>query len=97
MNEHNYWVYILSNFRRSVFYVGMTSNLSRRVEQHAAKAVAGFSEKYNCDQLLYAERLGDVRDALEREKQVKKYSREKKMSLIRSMNPEFLDITNLLD
>ena len=87
MRERTYYVYILSSFTGTL-YVGVTSNLIRRIDQHRNKCTQGFTEKYNVDRLMYYETYGDVRDAIEREKQIKKWSRVKKENLIDEMNEE---------
>ena len=88
-----YSVYILSNHRHTVLYVGVTNNLELRVFQHKAKLNKGFTSKYNCEKLLYYEEFRDVREAINREKQVKKYRREWKENLINQMNPEWNDLS----
>ncbi|MEK7073301.1 MAG: GIY-YIG nuclease family protein [Patescibacteria group bacterium] len=96
MHDRNYWVYILSNPRRTTYYVGATGNLQGRINQHRSAHRGGFTARYGCTHLLYVEKFTDVRDALEREKQIKRYRREKKLSLIRSTNPGLLDMTDLV-
>lgn len=91
MNK-TYYVYITTNTYNTVFYTGITSNLIKRTYQHKHKLVDGFTKKYNLWKLIYYEEYTDVRDALEREKQVKDYRREKKLALIRKMNPRFEEI-----
>ena len=88
----SYYVYILSNKNHSVFYTGVTNNLIRRVYEHKAKFVQGFTQKYNIDQLLYFKEYSDVRTAINREKQIKDYRREKKFQLIEEMNPNWKDL-----
>jgi len=87
-----YYVYILTNYKNTVFYTGITNNLLRRVYEHKTKLVEGFTKKYNVGKLVYFEEFSDVRDALEREKQVKDYRREKKLLLINKTNPELKEI-----
>ena len=86
-----YFVYILTNKRHMVLYTGVTSDISRRVEQHKRKQVGGFSKRYNVDKLVYCELFEDVRDALAREKQIKGGSRQDKLDLINAMNPSWRD------
>ena len=76
-----------------MFYTGVTNNLTLRVFQHKARINPGFTSKYNCNCLLYFEEFKDVRDAIHREKQIKKYKRERKKNLINSMNPEWRDLS----
>ena len=89
---HEYFVYILSSKTRRL-YVGMTNNLARRVEQHKAHEVAGFTSRYNIDRLVYYEVTDDVHAALEREHQIKDWRREKKVALIESVNPSWRDLS----
>lgn len=88
----NYYVYIMTN-RSRTFYTGVTNNLERRVYEHKHKLVKGFTRQYNITMLVYYEMFGDIRDAIEREKQVKDWRREKKIALIESMNPEWRDLS----
>ncbi len=84
-----YYVYITANKRRTVFYIGITNNLQRRAFEHTMKLNPNsFTAKYNVDELVYFETYTDVREAIAREKEIKKWSRRKKLALIRSMNPE---------
>ena len=87
-----YHVYILAN-ASGVLYTGVTSGLERRVVQHKEGVCAGFTRKYEVKRLVYFEGFGDVRDAISREKQIKRWRREKKLALIRRMNPKFRDLT----
>lgn len=86
-----YSVYILTNRSRTL-YTGVTGNLVRRLHQHRAKLVEGFTKRYNITRLAYYESTSDVRVALEREKQLKRWSRQKKIQLIESLNPEWADL-----
>jgi len=92
MKDHRYYVYILTNQRHTVYYTGVTNDLRRRMEEHRQKVVEGFTKRYNITKLLYYEETADVRSAIEREKQVKDYRREKKLTLIALMNPAFKDL-----
>mgnify|MGYP001558666409 CR=1 FL=1 len=87
------YVYILSNKHVSVLYTGVTSNLVNRVTQHKEKQVEGFTKKYNINKLLYYEECPDILSAIEREKQVKDWRREKKITLIKVINPTFRDLS----
>ena len=88
-----YYVYILSNWCDSVLYIGVTNNLLRRLYEHRNHLVEGFAEKYQTNKLVYFETTGDVRVALEREKQLKGWNRAKKNALISINNPQWKDIS----
>lgn len=72
-----------------VLYIGVTNNLLRRAYEHTNKLVEGFSSKYNCTQLVYFEEYSHVNEAIEREKQLKKWNRAKKIHIITSKNPNW--------
>jgi putative endonuclease len=86
---HNNYVYIMSNKYKNVIYVGVTSNLNQRVMQHESGHYDGFTKKYNCHYLVYFEQFTDIKLAIEREKEIKGWRREKKNRLIKSFNPEW--------
>ena len=88
-----YYVYILSNWCDSVLYIGVTNNLLRRLYEHRNHLVEGFAEKYQTNKLIYFETTGDVRVALEREKQLKGWNRAKKNALISINNPQWKDLS----
>jgi putative endonuclease len=90
-----YYTYIMSNPRRTVLYVGMTNDIGRRVGEHKSHANPGFTATYNCTDLLYFEESPDVTAVIAREKQLKGWSRNKKLSLIRTQNPGLADLSNL--
>jgi len=94
MKEHNYFVYILSNWNNKVLYIGMTNNLERRLYEHKNKLIKGFTQKYNLDKLVYFEQTTDVNSAIQREKEIKKWRREKKNKLIETINPKWLDLSD---
>ena len=87
-----YYVYLLSNKKSTVIYTGMTNDLVRRVYQHKQGQSESFTQRYRVNRLVYFESFADVRDALEREKQLKAGSRQKKLDLINSTNPEWRDL-----
>lgn len=87
-----FYVYVMSNKRRTVFYTGITNDLVRHSYEHKEKLVDGFTKKYNIDQLVYFEQYDDPETAILREKQVKDYRRSKKLELIRRSNPDFKDL-----
>ena len=88
-----YYVYILSNWDDSVLYIGVTGNLPRRLYEHRNGLVEGFTKKYNVHKLVYYEHTNDVYSAISREKQLKKWRREKKNQLIEAMNPQWRDLS----
>jgi len=91
--EKTYYVYLLTNWNNQVIYVGVTNNLERRIYEHRNKLVDGFTKKYNVEKLVYFETASDVLAAIEREKQIKKWRREKKNQLVVGMNPEWKDLS----
>ena len=86
------WVYILSNITNSALYIGFTDNLEARTLEHRCGVNPGFAEKYRCHKLVYYEEYSDVNQAIDREKQLKKWSRAKKDWLIDQMNKERIDL-----
>ena len=90
--DYNFWVYIVTNLHDSVLYVGMTNDLARRVSEHRSGEVPGFTSAYRCRKLIYYEHCTDVQDAIAREKQLKKWSRQKKVALIATLNPHWKDL-----
>ena len=92
-SQPTYWVYLMTN-RSGTLYIGMTNNLERRVWEHRNGVVEGFTSKYRIGRLVLAEPFSEVRDAIAREKQLKKWSREKKLALIRGSNPDWQDLAD---
>ena len=90
--EKIYFVYLLASKSRRL-YVGVTNNLERRLYEHKHKLVDGFTKSYNIDRLVFFESTSDVRVAIEREKEIKKWRREKKIALIEAMNPIWNDLS----
>ena len=88
-----FYVYIISNNFRNVLYIGVTRNLERRLYEHKNKLIDGFSKKYNLNVLLFYETTEYALDAIAREKQLKKWNRDKKFDLIKSVNPELRDLS----
>ena len=86
------YVYILTNVTNRVIYVGVTSNLVKRIYEHKNHLLRGFSDKYNLNKLVYFEIFEDINEAIMREKQIKSGSREKKLQLIEKSNPLFDDL-----
>lgn len=87
-----YHVYILSS-ASGVLYTGVTNHLERRIAEHKLNLLPGFTERYEVHRLVYFEAFGDVRCAIEREKQIKRWRREKKLKIIRVMNPKMRDLS----
>jgi putative endonuclease len=83
----------MSNTYNNVLYIGITSDLYRRITEHKSKEIKGFTQKYNCDKLVYFEEFENIEDAINREKQLKNWKREWKNKLIEAMNPEWKDLT----
>ena len=85
---YTFYVYILTNKNRSVLYTGVTNNLHKRLKQHEDKTNQNsFTAKYNAHYLIYYEKFSWIHQAIEREKEIKNYSRAKKLELIRQVNP----------
>lgn len=91
------YVYIMSNSFRSTFYIGVTSNLEARVWQHINGEGSLFVKKYNLHDLIYFEYFERITDAIDREKQLKRWHREWKINLIKSVNPKMLDLKDQLE
>ena len=90
MNE--YYVYIMANASNSTVYIGMTNDLARRINEHKLGLIDGFTKRYCTNKLVYFESTCDVNAAIAREKQLKKWRREKKNWLIDKMNPQWNDL-----
>ncbi len=89
----NFYIYIITNKNNTTLYTGVTNNLLTRVDQHKKKTnKKSFTSRYNIDKLVYYEVFDDSYNAIVREKQIKAGSREKKLNLINSMNPEWRDL-----
>ena len=90
--SRTYYVYILASKSRRL-YIGVSNNLERRLWEHKHKVVEGFTKQYNIDRLVYFEETSDIRAALEREKQLKAWRRDKKIALIETVNPSWNDLS----
>lgn len=90
------YVYLMANRANTVLYVGVTSDLQKRIYEHKQKLVPGFTKKYHAEKLVYFESFNRIEDAISREKQIKSGSREKKLDLIKSKNVFFEDLSNEL-
>ena len=91
------YVYIMSNFTRTVLYTGVTNDLERRVKEHKLGIGSTFTKKYNCKYLVYFERMQDIKQAIRREKQIKAWKRQWKLNIIREQNPNFSDLAENWD
>lgn len=91
MVANSYFVYMLASRSRTL-YTGITNNLGRRVWEHKQGMVPGFTKKYKANRLVYFETYADVRRAIDREKEIKAWRREKKIALVNSINPTWHDL-----
>ena len=92
-----FFVYILANKRNGTLYVGVTNNLARRLSEHKAKLVPGFTRKYELDQLVYFEAFDSILEARAREHSLKRWRRASKIALIEKLNPDWRDLTDELN
>ena len=87
------YVYFMTNKNNTVIYVGITSNLIKRIYEHKSKVYKGFTSKYNCDKLVYYEEFSNINEAIRREKQIKAGNRKQKNALIHTINPDWKDLS----
>ena len=87
-----YFIYIMASQRNGTLYIGVTSDIIRRVYEHKNNLIKGFTEKYKVHQLVYVEETDDVSAAITREKQLKKWKRNWKLRLIEELNPKWKDL-----
>ena len=87
-----YYVYILASKKNGTLYIGLTSNLLKRVFEHKNNQVEGFTQKYNVHKLVYYEKYDDIYGAITREKRMKKWERQWKIELIEKVNPDWKDL-----
>ena len=92
MKSSQYYVYLLASKRNGTLYIGVTSDLLKRVHEHKDNLVEGFTKKYNVHKLVYYEPTEDINSAITREKQLKKWKRRWKIELIEKKNPEWRDL-----
>tara|TARA_R110002073_G_scaffold23229_8_gene79392 strand:+ start:1833 stop:2135 length:303 start_codon:yes stop_codon:yes gene_type:complete len=90
---HQYYLYILTNKKNGTLYIGVSNDLKRRVFEHKNKLKEGFTKKYGLDKLVYFESYQYVNDAIEREKNMKKWKRQWKINLIEKENPNWKDLS----
>ena len=91
MNE-NYYVYIMANFHNTVFYTGVTNNLSRRTKEHLSPKENGFTQRYHIIKIVWYAAFPDPISAITAEKKIKGWARKKKIALIKTINPTFSDL-----
>ncbi len=89
----DYYVYIMGSANGRAIYIGVTNDIVRRVNEHKNGLIEGFTRKYRCHHLLYLEHYNDIRAAIDREKQLKGWTRAKKEALIKEQNPERIDLS----
>jgi putative endonuclease len=87
------FVYIISNKNHTTFYIGVTHDIKRRVLEHKTKKGSQFTSKYNLENLLYFEKIEGMEEAIAREKQLKNWHKDWKINLIKSLNPEMVDLS----
>jgi putative endonuclease len=92
ITEMSYWVYIVTNGKYGVLYVGVTNSLERRISEHKAKEVPGFTRTHGLDRLVFFRGFGEVSEAIHFEKQLKRWRREWKIRLIEQDNPRWADL-----
>jgi putative endonuclease len=92
----NYYVYLLTNWNNKVIYLGVTNDLNRRIYEHKNKLISGFTKKYNLNKLVYFEETCDINAAINREKEIKKWRREKKDILVNQINPNWQDLSEAI-
>ena len=95
--EREGWVYMLASKRNGTLYLGVTSDIATRLEQHRSGAVAGFARKYACRNLVWLERHDDIQDARQRELRMKKWKRAWKLELIEKDNPQWRDLSDRIE
>jgi putative endonuclease len=95
-DEKRYFVYIMTNPSKTL-YTGMTDSIRRRVREHKLRLTPGFAAKYNITRLVYFETFEDVRNAIEREKQINAWTRAKRVTLIEFANPKWDDLSREWD
>ena len=97
MSDRSYYTYILMNKNNTVNYTGITNDLARRIFEHKNDLVEGFTRRYRVHKLVYYEEYDDVNTALNREKEIKGWTKKRKFQLVFEKNPEFLDLYEDID
>jgi putative endonuclease len=90
--SNQYYIYIMTNKYNTVLYTGVTNDLQKRVYEHKSKLIEGFTKKYNVTKLVYYEIFDDAYTGISREKQIKAGSRQNKIDLVNSINPDWKDL-----
>ena len=90
---HSYWVYVLTNRWNGTLYIGVTNDLKRRIWEHKTGVIPGFPKQYGLRRLIYLEEFRDVRRAIDREKQLKGWNRQRKLELLETGNPDWKDLS----
>ena len=96
-HEESFFMYIMTNKNNTVIYVGFSGQIKERVNEHKKKYSKGFANKYNLNKLVYYEKFEFPRDAIIREKQIKKWNRAWKINLINDLNPDWNDLSHFFD
>ena len=94
MRNRSYYVYIMASRNNNVLYIGITNDLEKRVFQHKAGGHISFTQKYNCNKLVWFDETSSIYEAITYEKKLKAGSRRKKELLIRALNPEWIDLVS---
>ncbi len=90
--QYKGYIYMMTNVKNNVLYIGVTSDLKRRITEHKEGSASKFTRKYRCHKLVYFECYSDIEQAIAREKQLKRYNREWKDQLVNSVNPKWKDL-----
>ena len=90
---NDYYVYILTTTHNKALYIGVTNDMARRMAEHKNESVDGFTKRYHIHKLVYFEKYSNISAAIHREKQLKRWTREKKNALVATKNPDFNDIS----
>lgn len=93
LGPNSYYVYILASQKNGTLYIGVTNSIQRRTIEHQQKEIEGFTKKYKIDKLVYFEEYSDIKDAIHREKCLKKWNRAWKLKLIEKDNPNWNDLS----
>ncbi|WP_298346341.1 GIY-YIG nuclease family protein [uncultured Algibacter sp.] len=93
-NDKTYYIYIITNKKDGILYIGMTGNIKQRITQYKKKHTRGFANKHRLDILVYYENFETAGEAIKREKQIKKWNRQWKINLIKDLNPDWNDLSH---